>query len=47
MIFKGKNYAYGTPGDVFTKENILKVFSVDSTITQNLHTTNVDIKFVS
>ncbi|MBI21120.1 MAG: iron ABC transporter ATP-binding protein [Chloroflexi bacterium] len=47
MIFKGKNYTYGIPGDVFTKENILKVFSVDSTITQNFHTTNVDIKFVS
>ena len=47
MISDGEQHCFGAPKVVFTEPNIKKVFSVDSTITQNLHATNVDIKFVS
>ena len=47
MISEGEQHCFGAPKVVFTKSNIKKVFSVESTITQNLHATNVDIKFVS
>ena len=46
MIFKGKNYAYGTPSDVFTKENILKVFSVETEIYKDkTNNSEIGIKF--
>lgn len=47
MISEGQQHCFGAPKVVFTESNIKKVFSVDSTISQNMRATNVDIKFIS